>query len=329
MAATGTETGSFAPGLPSRDVRRKRPPLLSFLLRLETFRLITRVGSLLVIDFIGVAAALFTSLVTRQALRGEVNLHLAWHDTKPWLWFAYLVTVLMFARADLYSERQGRPGLGGIAGALFQVTVIALVFALANGEHFESYYLFYGSLFFGTVYLASLRYLHIRLTGWLLERAGYRRRALVVGSGKHIDAIAHGLAGRTRTPVEVVGYISLTPRETNGLRSMGELHELPDVLGRERIQEVIIAAPEFPQDQAVELVEVCHNRGVSVHLAPTTMEILIQRAQFVPGESVPLFTLRPPVFQGFDYFVKRTFDLVLSIGLLLLLSPVLIAIAIA
>jgi exopolysaccharide biosynthesis polyprenyl glycosylphosphotransferase len=329
MAATGTGSGNLTSGLPAHDVRRKSPTVLSFLLRLETFRLLMRVGSLLAIDFIGVFAALFTSLATRQALRGELNLSVAWHQTKPWLWFAYLVTVLMFARTDLYSERQGRPGLGGIAGALFQVTVIALVFALANGEHFQSYYLFYGSLFFGTAYLASLRYLHLRLTGRLLEQAGYRRRALVVGSGTHIDAIAHALSGRTRTPVEVVGYISLTPRQHNGLRSLGELHELPEVLGRERIQEVIIAAPEFPQDQAVELVEVCHNRGVSVHLAPSTMEILIQRAQFVPGESVPLFTLRPPVFQGIDYFVKRTFDLVVSVGLLFFLSPVLIAIAIA
>jgi exopolysaccharide biosynthesis polyprenyl glycosylphosphotransferase len=327
--AAGTGGGQFAPGAHRRDVRRKRPPALSFLLRLETFRIFARLGSLLAIDFVGVLAALFTSLVTRQMLRDDLNFKLAWQQTKPWLWFAYLVTVLMFARTDLYSERQGRPGLGGIVGALSQVTVIALVFALANGEHFQSYYLFYGSLFFGSVYLGSLRYLHMRLAGWLLRQAGYRRRALLVGSGHHIDAVARALSERTRTPVEVVGYISLTPRQQDGLRSMGELKELPEVLSRERIHEVIIAAPEFPQDKAVELVDVCHNLGVSVHLAPSTMEILIQRAQFVPGESVPLFTLRPPVFQGIDYFVKRTFDLIVSIGLLFFLSPVLIAIAIA
>jgi exopolysaccharide biosynthesis polyprenyl glycosylphosphotransferase len=59
------------------------------------------------------------------------------------------------------------------------------------------------------------------------------------------------------------------------------------------------------------------------------MEILIQRAEFVPGETVPLFTLRPPVFEGLDYALKRTFDLVLSIVLLIVLSPVLLAIALA
>ena len=77
--------------------------------------------------------------------------------------------------------------------------MIALVFALANGEHFSSYYIFYGSLIFGTIYIGSLRQLHTRVTGWLLEQAGYQRRALLVGSGKHIEAVAHALADRART----------------------------------------------------------------------------------------------------------------------------------
>ena len=63
------------------------------------------------------------------------------------------------------------------------------------------------------------------------------------------------------------------------------------MLASERIDEVIIADPDFPQGEAVELVDRCHQRGVRVRIAPSTMEILIHRAEFVPGESVPLFEL--------------------------------------
>ena len=90
-----------------------------------------------------------------------------------------------------------------------------------------------------------------------------------------------------------------------------------------RVQEVIIADPDFPEERAVELVDTCHQRGVTVRVAPSTMEILVQRAELVPGTSVPLFELRPPVFDGIDYFIKRTFDVIVSLLLLLLLSPVL------
>jgi exopolysaccharide biosynthesis polyprenyl glycosylphosphotransferase len=95
------------------------------------------------------------------------------------------------------------------------------------------------------------------------------------------------------------------------------------VLNRERIQEVILADPDLPQDKTVELVDLCHQRGVTVHVAPTTQEILMERAEFVPGQSVPLFVLRPPVFEGLDYALKRTFDLVISTLLLVVLSPLL------
>ncbi len=314
--------------LPERDVRRKRPGL-SFLLRLETLRILARVVSLLALDLLGVVGALFTALVLRSAIRTDTNFSGSWQETRHWLPFAYLITVLLFARQDLYADRTRRPGLSKIAAALFQVTVIALVFQLANGEHFKSYYIFYGSLFFGTIYIASLRALHLHVTGSLLQRAGYERRAVLVGSGKHIAAVAHALADPSRSHMAVVGYISLTPQPDSGLRSLGQLYELPAILARERVEEVIIADPDFPQDKALELVDVCHERAVTVHVAPSTMEILIDRAEFTPGQTVPLFTLRPPVFQGLDYALKRTFDLVLSIVVLVVLSPVLLAIAIA
>jgi exopolysaccharide biosynthesis polyprenyl glycosylphosphotransferase len=101
------------------------------------------------------------------------------------------------------------------------------------------------------------------------------------------------------------------------------------VLDHERVQQVIIADPDFPQEHAVELVDVCHRRGVTVQVAPSTMEILFDQAEFQPGQTVTLFTLRPPVFEGIDFAVKRTFDLVLAIVGLILLSPILLAIAAA
>ncbi len=319
--------------LPDVDVRRKRPPALSFLLRLATLRTLLRIVSLLALDFAGLWLALFTALLLKALLKSDFGLseaaRFASGQTHDYIAFAYLLTVLLFARSDLYSERARRPGLTRIVVALFQVTVVALVFALATGQHFSSYYLFYGSLALAIVSISLLRAVHTRVTGWLLAQAGYRRRALLVGSGKHIDQVAHALAASPRGEIEPVGYISLTPRPENGLRSLGTLADLPEVLAEQRVHEVIIADADFPQERAVELVDVCHQRGVEVHVAPSTMEILIQRAEFVPGQSLPLFTLRPPVFDGIDFAVKRTFD-VLGAGLLLLvLSPLLLAIALA
>jgi exopolysaccharide biosynthesis polyprenyl glycosylphosphotransferase len=313
----------------ARDIRRKRPPLLSFLLRVSTARRVGRVLSLLALDFAGVALAIFTALVLKEALHGHVNTDKAYQGTRQFLAFAYLLTALLFARSGLYAARSLRPGLSRIVGSLFQVAFVALIFAVVSGEHFNSYYLFYGSLAFALLYISSIRAAYEWLTGLILRAAGYRRRAVLVGTGKHIRDVAHALGDDTHSPIEVVGFLSLNEVPANGLRSLGSLADLERVLGGERIDEVIIADPDFPQIEAVDLVDRCHQRGVRVRLAPSTMEILIHRAEFVPGQSVPLFELGPPVFEGVDFALKRTFDIVGATLLLIVLSPLLVTITLA
>ncbi len=325
--------GTAPAALPDRDVRRKRPPALSFLLRMATLRRALRVLSLLALDFAGVWAALFTALLLKALIKGGYDLgqaaHFASGQTSDSLAFAYLLTVLLFARSDLYAERSRRPGLTRIVASLFQVMVVALVFSIASGHTFSSYYIFYASFALGTVTVSLLRWTHTQVTGWMLASAGYSRRTLLVGSGRHLDAVAHALAGSPQGGIEPIGYISLTPRPDNGLRSLGELTDLAGILAEHRVQDVVIADPDFPQAQAVELIDTCHRRGVEVHVAPSTMGILTQRAEFVPGQSLPLFTLKPPVFEGVDFAMKRTFDAIGATLLLVLLSPLLLAIALA
>src|SRR3954452_14431393 len=311
-------------GIDGRDVRAKRPPVLSFLLRMETLRRLARIVSLLALDVGGVFLAIYTALALKAAVRGDFNSHRVWDGTTEIVAFACLVTVLLFARSGLYAGRAERPGLTRIVASLTQVAVVALLFAVVNGERFSSYYVFYGSLFFAVLYISSLRMLYERATGLILRAAGYQRRAVLVGTGAHIEAVAHALSDAAHSPVDLIGFISLNPRPDNGLKSLGTMDNLDEVLRAHHVDEVIIADPDFPQAQAVDLVEQCHAEGVRVRIAPSTMEILVHRAEFVPGQGVPLFELRPPVFEGLDFFMKPTFDLVTASVLLFLMSPVLV-----
>ena len=145
--------------LPPTDIRRKRPPALSFLLRWDTLRRLTRVLSLLALDFAGVFVAIFTALMLKAVVQqGTWAWHESFVEARQTVAFAYLVTALLFARSGLYAERAQRPGLPRIVSSLFQVTVVALIFALVNGEEYSSYYIFYGTLFFAIVYVSTIRW---------------------------------------------------------------------------------------------------------------------------------------------------------------------------
>ncbi|MSO42060.1 MAG: sugar transferase [Solirubrobacterales bacterium] len=279
------------------------------------------------IDILGVYLAVFSAIAAKALVRDNFAFLQVGHATWRYAPFAALVTVLLFAAKGLYGRREIRPGFSQILAGLFQATVIALIFGLVSRQDFGSYYIFYGSLFFAAVYVGGLRQGYEAITFRILRFFGYRRRVLLVGSGSHIGKVASVLH-QSSAAYETVGFISPDPLPENGLRSLGNLDDLPDQIEEHDVVEVILADPDFPQDRAVELIDFCHQNGVTVRVAPTAMEVLAQRAEFVPGEGVPLFELRPPVFEALDYAVKRSFDLVVAAILLVVLSPFLLVIAV-
>jgi exopolysaccharide biosynthesis polyprenyl glycosylphosphotransferase len=315
-----------APGvtLPPRDVRARRPFLLRAIIQLRTLRAIARVLALAALDAAGIFLAIWTALELKAAVRGKSDLVLSYHQAQDVAPLAILVTLLLFARSDLYSDRAVRPGFTRVIASLVQATAVVLTFAIVKGQEFSSYYIFYGSLLFALIYVSAFRYLFEKTTGAILRMGGYHRRAILVGTGSHIEAVAHALKG---SQIHPVGFVSLVPRPANGIKDLGPLEEIERYF--DDVDEVLITDPDFPQERALALIDSCHTAGIRVRVAPSTMEILMDRVEFVPGQTVPLFELKPPVFDGIDFVLKRVFDLVVSTLLLIVLSPFLALAALA
>ncbi len=315
--------------LPARDVRARRPAIMHAWA--QTVRQVLRVVVLLVLDALGVFLSIGTAHALKEAILADANLTESLMYARDFAPLATLVTVLLFARSRLYGGRAVRPGFAKVVSALFQVALVSLVYALVEGprfadDEFNTYYIFWGTLFFAVLYVGGFRWVFELFSAVLLRAVGYRRRAVLVGTSAQVQAVAHAL-GDSDTGIDPVGFVSLTPQPEDGLPSLGSVDALERHFGS--IDEVLLADPDFPQERAVELVERCHAHGVRVRVAPSTMEILMDRVEFVPGETLPLFELKPPVFEGVDFVVKRTFDLVVAALLVLFLSPVLALIALA
>jgi exopolysaccharide biosynthesis polyprenyl glycosylphosphotransferase len=297
--------------------------MLGTVLRFEALRRLSRVAMLGALDVSALFLAIWTAHVIKALAVSPEHVDRTFDQTKDVAPLACLVMLLLFARSGLYRDRPLRPGFTKVIASLFEVTVVVLLYAVVEGYDFNSYWIFYGSLFFALIYVSAFRWAFERVSGWVLRAAGYRRRAVLVGSGTHIEAVAHAL--RDSSEIEPYGFVSLNPLPGNGLRDFRSLELLERHF--DAVDEVLIADPDFPQNEAVELVDRCHRHGVRVRVAPSTMEILMDRVEFVPGQALPLFELKPPVFEGIDFAVKRTFDLVGAALLLLVLAPAMAVIA--
>jgi len=314
-----------------RDIRARTPYSLRLIASSDSHRKIARVLALLTLDLAGLFLAIWTALAVKELVQGDFAFGATTSTALHYLPFSFLITMLLFARSGLYGAREGRQGPGRIVIALFQAGVISLIFALITGDKFTSYWLFYGSFLFACLYMGGLRYAYESLAGRMLTTLGFCCRVMLVGSDRRALAVAHALEDETPARRhEVVGFLSVDePADSNGLRYLGGLDELREQITENAVEEVIITDPDFPEDRAVTLIDDCQARGVRVRIAPSTMELLTHKVELVPGEGLPLFEVKPPAFEGFDFAVKRSFDFVCALILIALLSPILLVAALA
>jgi exopolysaccharide biosynthesis polyprenyl glycosylphosphotransferase len=101
------------------------------------------------------------------------------------------------------------------------------------------------------------------------------------------------------------------------------------VLARAQLHELIVADAGVADARLLEIVEAAHRRAVKVRIAPRTTELLVERGEYIPGQGVPLFELRPPIFGGTQWATKRTFDVVVSSLIVIVGLPVWLVIALA
>jgi exopolysaccharide biosynthesis polyprenyl glycosylphosphotransferase len=316
---------------PSDDVRASRLYILSRGPLVTIVRRLLSIGSLVVLDLVGLALGIYIALVLRQLVRGdgEILWGLLWREgPQEWLKFAAPITVLVFAQAGLYRVRERRPGPGRILSSLIVVALIVLAFGVGTGYDFKTSGLIPTSVAVCALSISLLRAAYESFALELMRAAGIRRRVVLVGEGESLARLRRSLAAaRSGLTYEFLGAVA--EDGAPGLRHLGARHELAQVLEEVRPDEVILAEAEFDEEAVLEVVEAAHRKGVKVRLAPDATELLVQRGEYVPGEGTPLFELRPPVLTGWDWALKRAFDMVVSSLVLVAFLPLWLLIALA
>jgi exopolysaccharide biosynthesis polyprenyl glycosylphosphotransferase len=301
----------------AEDIRAATPYLLSRTSLKTLARRLVSIATLATIDIGGLVLGLFAALALRAALFDPPPIlwGLLWDQETSWLAFLILLLVLVFWQAGLYAPREVREGAGRVVPSVLLVAALSLAFAIGTGQHFTTFGLYIAGAAFVAALISLFRACYESVTGSLMRAAGVRRKAVLVGDETQRAHLRETL-GASRGGIDY--------------QFAGEVEPGPDVdaaLQREALDELIVADAGIDEETLLELVERAHRRGVKVRVAPRTTELLIERGEYVPGQGMPLFELRPPIFAGADWATKRTFDLTVSTLIVVLGLPVWLVIA--
>ncbi|MBM3677645.1 MAG: hypothetical protein FJW96_07155, partial [Actinobacteria bacterium] len=277
--------------------------------------------ALAVADLCGLAIGLYLALIVRALVYGKaLYWSMLWDEAvSVWMRFLGPIMILVFLQAGLYRRREARPGAGRILAGLVMVALIVLAFGLGTGYEFTTTGLIPTAVVTCTVAIGLIRAAYDSLSLELMRAVGVRRRVVLVGEGESVRRIHRQLlASRSGIPYELVGVVSRTREDALPVPTW-TMAELAGALDRLRPDELILTEADFDEMALLSAIDTAQAARVTVKLAPSTTEILVHDGEYVPGQGVPLFELRPPVLAGVDFVLKRTFDLVVAaLGCLLL-----------
>jgi exopolysaccharide biosynthesis polyprenyl glycosylphosphotransferase len=165
---------------------------------------------------------------------------------------------------------------------------------------------------------------------FLVTRSTAPERVLVFGDAATAAMVEQKVQADPGLNATVVGWVSAEPElaaESAGL--LGTTDDLPVVFERERVERVIVAPTHEYGDDVADVIRLATAYGVRVAVLPRLLEVIGTAVEFDDLGGRPLLGVRGFGLSPSSRMLKRAFDLVVGSILLVLLTPFLLAVAIA
>jgi undecaprenyl-phosphate galactose phosphotransferase len=190
-------------------------------------------------------------------------------------------------------------------------------------------FIFGGWIVLGFFRVTLFRSLYRKLNG----NGTARRKVLGIGAGRAAQALATRTYENPELGLQIVGFIDDDPEKIGkqllGRPIYGGIARVAEIARMLDAEEIFIAINEIEYSSLLDIIERCRLTGLPVTVATDHFRIIHNKIGTSEFESIDSMTLRPRDLESASWHVKRLIDIVGSIIILLLLSPLLTVVAVA
>jgi exopolysaccharide biosynthesis polyprenyl glycosylphosphotransferase len=154
-----------------------------------------------------------------------------------------------------------------------------------------------------------------------------RKRVLIVGAGDSARRAAAEL--ESDGSYQIVGFVTDDARDTGGEKVLGETGEIPSLVSRLGIDQVIVAEAPAWQRQLTEMLAPEYRHAVGIHVVPGLYEARVGGMQFHRVRDLPLVDLTARTHSELYLAFKRSMDLAFSVIGLIVAAPLMALAALA
>ncbi|MEQ8672284.1 MAG: undecaprenyl-phosphate glucose phosphotransferase [Aggregatilineales bacterium] len=171
-----------------------------------------------------------------------------------------------------------------------------------------------------------------RILQWSVRRRGIARdNLLIIGTGRIARDIAQKVRDNDTLGYNIVGVVNdkVKPKgHVLGIPIIGLYNDLPELIDKYNVEQVIIALPDARRNEIVDLVTLCQRGRVDIKIFPDIFAYMAGDMNVDDLGGVPLLTVRDIALRGWKLSLKRSLDMIGSFIGLVFLSPFLLLTAI-
>ena len=256
----------------------------------------------------------------------------SWYENL--LWIIIPTCSLLFYLVGLYRSWRGQ-GFWKESWAIFKALFIASLFfgamVFALKYHFVSRIFIFLFVFFNLFFIMAIRAC-VRKTIILLNRnVDNLRNILIVGIEKGALALAQHIERNKDLGLRILGFLATSainsPQKLNGYLVLGSANDLPRILEKEVVDEVVFAIAHEELKKLEELFLLCEERGITARVALNFFPHIIAKTQLDELDGVPLLTFSTTPKNELLLYIRQILDFIGSIVLILIFSPLILLVA--
>ncbi len=251
-----------------------------------------------------------------------------------------IIWPIVFRINRMYRTKRGLPLIDTILSVISSVTLsttLFLVITFFARPVLEGVVVTYSRAMIVTFWLLDIIYIlcyriATRVASRYLRKKGFNlRHILIAGAGELGQLFLNKIQQNPEMGLLAVGFVDDDPEKQwtsiNGVPVLGTIDDVPELIHTRGIEQVYTALPLSAHRRIYHLLSQIQNECVDIKLIPDILQYITLRAGFQNMDGIPIINLTETPLSGYNLLIKRIFDLSISIMILIISAPLMLAIA--
>lgn len=251
-----------------------------------------------------------------------------------YLYFSFLISIIfifLFSISNSYRSRfftTFSEDIPVILKTCFTAILLSMSMAFLYRDSSYSRLVFLLIFINTNFFLLVERYLFHKFKKFFLRKGFNVLRVFIIGMKKNIPAIYDKLVASENYKFEIKGYFCSEPIESISAPYLGHIDKSRGVFEKDDFDGIILAFDHHNQSYILDIIKLSEGKNIELFYAPDFLDIITSHFTVMEINGAPLLQFKSFTLSGWQGLLKRTFDFIISLIGIIVLSPLFLILSI-